>query len=837
MADVALLGIQARLEGVEKTVDGLERISKGATKAENASNALTGALGTVAGAFGIALTASAVQTAADSWSDLNARLALTVGGAEKAAAVMERLQDVAKNTYSDLGLTVESFMANAGVLSQLGKSTKESLDYTEALNNALVISGARGDRAARVQDALSKAMAAGKLSGDQLNTIIESGGKVAELLAKELGISTLQLRKFGAEGKITGDVMFNALTKPIVELREQAGDMPATMSDAATGVKNAFLTIVGTIDAATGSSGALAQSIYDMSYQVSAYAGVMAQVAVTVQTVFANAWDSVTTFIGNLTGGLSKLASGFNTNGALMAAGIGLATTAALGLASALIGPVVGAITAVGAAVLLNPLGLLVGAFATVTAAAFIFRDELRDIFGVDLVSSAKGVVNSIIGFFVGAYNVVVAQWENLPLAFSSIGKKAWNALVEQFEGESLWVEVAGQRFTLFDGINLDGFKATIDEAEKTVVDSSKRIMDDALAVDYVANMKDNVVGVWKEAGAAAEAFKALGNSLDSDGGKPAAGLNEISKAAKKAKDSYASIVLAAKERLAQMELEEQLVGRTGVAADVMRMKLDMLYDAQKKGLTLSAAQKAELEGLADAYGVVAERVAALQLMEEARFERAQLFRSPIDASIASDLRNAGIEMDSVAGQAYASFKRTTDQISQAKDMTKQFASGFISDVLNGKSAVEALGNALQNLANKLIDMALDSAINSLFGNLGGLFGGGGMGMNFFPAAPSSGPIGLFADGGVSTKPAIFGEAGPEAAVPLPDGRTIPVTLNSGAGVGGGAENVNSGNVYNFSGTSEEFQQFKKFVMERDKQFNARAVNAVQKGAKQNKGF
>ena len=37
-----------------------------------------------------------------------------------------------------------------------------------------------------------------------------------------------------------------------------------------------------------------------------------------------------------------------------------------------------------------------------------------------------------------------------------------------------------------------------------------------------------------------------------------------------------------------------------------------------------------------------------------------------------------------------------------------------------------------------------------------------------------------FARGGITKSPAIFGEAGPEAAVPLPDGRTIPVTLKGG---------------------------------------------------------
>ena len=36
----------------------------------------------------------------------------------------------------------------------------------------------------------------------------------------------------------------------------------------------------------------------------------------------------------------------------------------------------------------------------------------------------------------------------------------------------------------------------------------------------------------------------------------------------------------------------------------------------------------------------------------------------------------------------------------------------------------------------------------------------------------------MYAGGGVTNKPSIFGEAGWEAAVPLPDGRTIPVTVS-----------------------------------------------------------
>jgi hypothetical protein len=43
----------------------------------------------------------------------------------------------------------------------------------------------------------------------------------------------------------------------------------------------------------------------------------------------------------------------------------------------------------------------------------------------------------------------------------------------------------------------------------------------------------------------------------------------------------------------------------------------------------------------------------------------------------------------------------------------------------------------------------------------------------------STSAVRKFSRGGIANKPSIFGEKGPEAAVPLPDGRTIPVTLKA----------------------------------------------------------
>lgn len=215
----------------------------------------------VMGVLGAVISVQQLVTYANTWTDLRSRVDLATGSQERGAAVMERLANMARRTYSSITQTTESWLANATALRELGLSTRESLDFTEALNNAMVVSGAKADRAASVQNALSKAMALGKLSGENLNTVIASGGRIAELLAAELKVNVNQLRTLGAEGDITGDVIRRALLGNLERLRQEADAMPATIGDAFTLLGNAALQLVGRWDKMAGTSATVAAAI------------------------------------------------------------------------------------------------------------------------------------------------------------------------------------------------------------------------------------------------------------------------------------------------------------------------------------------------------------------------------------------------------------------------------------------------------------------------------------------------------------------------------------------------------------------------------------------------
>ena len=232
-------------------------------------NQVKGFVGGLAAAFVSVQSVRALASMADEWSDLTSLVKVNIGATEDANAVMERLTRVARGTYSSLRDTAQSFAANAITLNALGKSTQEQLEYTTALNNALVISGAKGDQFAQVQDALSKAMATGSLRGQELNTVLGRGSAVAEALAAELGTSALELRQLGADGKITGDVIFTALVRRMKELEERAESMPATIGDAFTVFRNALLSTVGYADNAAGATNGIAEAIIDLADVIS----------------------------------------------------------------------------------------------------------------------------------------------------------------------------------------------------------------------------------------------------------------------------------------------------------------------------------------------------------------------------------------------------------------------------------------------------------------------------------------------------------------------------------------------------------------------------------------
>ncbi|MCB5411777.1 tape measure protein [Pseudogemmobacter faecipullorum] len=253
----------------KKAGDGIKKVGDESRSTEGALHSLASRVGTVAGALvamaTAALSVGAYVKLADSWSDLRSQLGAAIGDMGSASGMMQRMVDIANASYSPLDQTVQVYARNVSVLRDLGKTADQAADFTESLNHMLVITATKGERAASVQNALSKAMAVGKLQADGLETVLANSTSVSEALANELGTTVSGLRDMASQGKITGQVIADAIIKPLEDVRSVAGEMDTTVSDGFMKIGNAMQALVGNFDQATGASKWFATQLDDLS--------------------------------------------------------------------------------------------------------------------------------------------------------------------------------------------------------------------------------------------------------------------------------------------------------------------------------------------------------------------------------------------------------------------------------------------------------------------------------------------------------------------------------------------------------------------------------------------
>lgn len=248
-----------------KSSQSVQQLGKSSQSTSSSLNALASTAMKVGGVLVAAFSVSKVVQYADAWSDMQSRVGAATGSMDTAGASMQRLLQIANASYSPLEQTAEIYSRNVSTFRDLGRSAAEAADFTESLNHMLVLTATRGERAASVQNALSKAMAVSKLEAEGLETVLANGGEVAQALARELGTTVSGLRAMASQGKITSSVIAGSIVKSLEDVRDRAAEMPATMGDAFVRVGNNVTEMVGRLDKATGASSALASGIIELA--------------------------------------------------------------------------------------------------------------------------------------------------------------------------------------------------------------------------------------------------------------------------------------------------------------------------------------------------------------------------------------------------------------------------------------------------------------------------------------------------------------------------------------------------------------------------------------------
>jgi tape measure domain-containing protein len=183
------------------------------------------AAGATAAIGGLSVTLADNQ---DRWNQYRQRLGVALESIDAATASVDRLSVIADQTGSSMDAIMRSFQRFATVRTEIGATVQELEMMTKAIVQLGTLSGTSQGEMQGAMLQFSQALAAGRLNGDELRSIMESMQPLLREIAIGMGVSVGEMRKLGAEGELTADKIFEALMSRIDEIDAMSQSIDGT---------------------------------------------------------------------------------------------------------------------------------------------------------------------------------------------------------------------------------------------------------------------------------------------------------------------------------------------------------------------------------------------------------------------------------------------------------------------------------------------------------------------------------------------------------------------------------------------------------------------------------
>lgn len=249
--------VKVKVTGISQVNSGLDNMAEKAGRAEKSALSLANAIGGIASFAAI----KSVLGLADSMTSLNSQIRLVTNGVGQYTYVQEQILNISNRTMSSLEATTSLYTRTARAMQDTGRSQKDFLKFTEATSNAMRIGGRSALEQSSALLQLSQALGSGVLQGDEFRSIAENAPILLDLVAKELGVTRGEVKKLASEGRVTSEVVFNAISNASEELKKEASSMTVTLSQSLGVAKSNFMSLTDKMLNSTGVMASLAGGV------------------------------------------------------------------------------------------------------------------------------------------------------------------------------------------------------------------------------------------------------------------------------------------------------------------------------------------------------------------------------------------------------------------------------------------------------------------------------------------------------------------------------------------------------------------------------------------------
>lgn len=260
--------VSGLLKAQGKANKSLDSIGNSATNAAKKMDELQTNINRVAGAIAASLVVDwgkAFLVAADNMSQLNARIERLTGSAAAASQTMQSLMRISSATGGSLQDTEKLWETLSTALRDTGATNGQIIQLTETLQKIGRIGGSSAEEMANALRQFGQSISSGVVRAEEFNSILEQMPELARQIASGMGVSIGELRQLMLDGKLTAEDALNAIQKQTGSVNAEFEKLPRTLAQANTALTNSFLSMIDSVNQATGASNGLVAVIDSMT--------------------------------------------------------------------------------------------------------------------------------------------------------------------------------------------------------------------------------------------------------------------------------------------------------------------------------------------------------------------------------------------------------------------------------------------------------------------------------------------------------------------------------------------------------------------------------------------
>ncbi|ELT3493898.1 tape measure protein [Citrobacter freundii] len=211
--------------------------------------------------------------AADAMSQMQARIERLTGSAAAATQTMQGLMRISSATGGSLQDTAKLWETLSTALRDTGATNGQIIQLTETLQKIGRIGGSSSEEMANALRQFGQSISSGTIRAEEFNSILEQMPELARQIAAGMGVSVGELRQLMLDGKLTAEDALNAIQKQTGSVNAEFEKLPRTLSQANNALTNSFLSMIDSVNQATGASSGMVTVIDSLTAALDRLAG------------------------------------------------------------------------------------------------------------------------------------------------------------------------------------------------------------------------------------------------------------------------------------------------------------------------------------------------------------------------------------------------------------------------------------------------------------------------------------------------------------------------------------------------------------------------------------